>query len=238
MDKNNNDDLDDMSEQNEYIKKHLGFDMTENNNFISDHDNEEKFDQSKSETYLPFLKEYEDFESKQGNVQPRLMKSFDSDSYDSDSSNTISDEFYMLNDQDEYAEYMRKLYGIGVDKNDMNGNSNKSGNEIKPTEHFSRNIYPNSEADNTNPIMSEQFEIQGEFDQSLYPHFDRSLRNSQEDDKLDGPVVSQQLENQPRLASSYDDIYDNTVDMGRDSDNMEADYAELLKRLQSMNNEA
>jgi len=40
------------------------------------------------------------------------------------------------------------------------------------------------------------------------------------------------------LASSYDDIYDNTVDMGRDSDNMEADYAELLKRLQSMNNEA
>lgn len=67
-------------------------------------DDEEHVDTQKFEEYLQLLKDIEAEESKQNNTQPRLMNSMDMDSR-----LNMSDEDKMVRDQQEYAEYMRKL---------------------------------------------------------------------------------------------------------------------------------
>jgi hypothetical protein len=67
-------------------------------------DDEEHVDTQKFEEYLQLLKDIEAEESKQNNTQPRLMNSMDMDSR-----LNMSDEDKMVRDQEEYAEYMRKL---------------------------------------------------------------------------------------------------------------------------------
>lgn len=174
---------------------------------VSDQNND--IDDSKFEEYLRLLKDIEEEESKQNsNAQPRLMNSFDADS-----SNTMGDEDKMVKDREEYAEYMRKLYDIDVDEYKMNGGVNlRSVQEPVEKRDFNRSIYDEFEADNSYPQMSEPVEAQqGEFNSEMYRDFERSLRNSQ-DDELEGPIVSPTPFNrdQPRLSSSYDDISDNT----------------------------
>lgn len=152
-----------------------------------EHDNEEEIDQAKFDEYLRLLKDIEDEENRQKSSQPLLRNSFDSDSYDSYS----SDEDKLAKDQAEYAEYMRKLYDIDMDE------------------------YKNNEIQNN--------------------HFSRNLRSSQADDEIEGPIVSPfpfKKNDQPRLASSYDNLFDNTEYLGkRESSDKDAEYAEYMKRL-------
>jgi len=174
---------------------------------VSEQNND--IDESKFEEYLRLLKDIEEEESKQNsNAQPRLMNSFDLDS-----SNTMGDEDKMVKDREEYAEYMRKLYDIDVDEYKMNGGVNlRSEQEPVEKRDFNRSIYDEFEADNSYPRVSEPVEAQqGEFNSEMYRDFERSLRNSQ-DQELEGPIVSPTpfQRDQPRLSSSYDDISDNT----------------------------
>jgi hypothetical protein len=169
-----------------------------------------EIDESKFEEYLRLLKDVEEEESKQNtDAQPRLMNSFDADS-----SNSMSDEDKMVRDRDEYAEYMRKLYDIDVDEYKMNGGVNlRSEQEPVQKRDFNRSIYDQFEADNAYPQLSEPLEApQGEFDREMYRDFENSLRSSQADDELEGPIVSPTpfIRDQPRLSSSYDDVSDNT----------------------------
>lgn len=168
-----------------------------------------EIDESKFEEYLRLLKDIEEEESKQNsNAQPRLMNSFNADSY-----NSMSDEDKMVRDRDEYAEYMRKLYDIDVDEYKMNGGINlRSEQEPVEKRDFNRSIYDEFEANNY-PHLSQPVEApQGEFDREMYRDFEKSLRSNQADDELEGPIVSPTpfIRDQPRLSSSYDDVSENT----------------------------
>jgi len=98
-----------------------------------ENDNEEEIDQAKFEEYLRLLKDIDDEESRQKNTKPLLRNSFDSDSHDSYSSdeNDLSNQDKLAKDQEEYAEYMRKLYYSNLDENKNNENQ---------INHFSRNL--------------------------------------------------------------------------------------------------
>lgn len=114
---------------------------------FQENDNAEEIDQAKFDEYLRLLKDFEEEESRQKNTQPLLRNSFDSDS---SNGNAVSNQDKLAKDQDEYAEYMRRLYDIDIDEYKMNGGKNLRSGQNEHTD-FKRSIYDQFESDDIDP---------------------------------------------------------------------------------------
>lgn len=112
----------------------------------------------------------------------------------------------------------------------MNGGKNlQVAQEPREYSDFKHSVYDDMEK----PLEADQ----GEFDRDLYKAYERemNLRRSQDDDEIEGPIVSPfpfRKNDAPRLSASYDDVFDNVETKGRSgSDNSDREYAEYMKRL-------